>query len=113
MKDIELAQDLASERGALTMNPIDIEYVMACVECGINRAWPNYLCEECGEPPKQTTHAHDISVVGPYHAQFINAQTVVCYQCINGEIAACANCEDSLYGYMYGTVYCDRCADSV
>ena len=25
----------------------DIEYVMACVECGINRAWPNYLCEEC------------------------------------------------------------------
>ena len=27
----------------------DIEYVMACVECGINRTWPNYLCEECGE----------------------------------------------------------------
>ena len=43
-------ENFGSERGALTMNPIDIEYVMACVECGINRAWPNYLCEECGEP---------------------------------------------------------------
>jgi hypothetical protein len=52
--------------------------------------------------PKQVTHAHEVSVVGPYYAQ-----------CINGEIAACANCEDSLYGYMYGTIYCDRCADSI
>ena len=25
----------------------DIEYVMACVECGMNRAWPNYLCDDC------------------------------------------------------------------
>ena len=25
----------------------DMEYVMACVECGINRAWPEYLCEGC------------------------------------------------------------------
>ena len=25
----------------------DIEYVMACVECGKNRAWPNYLCDDC------------------------------------------------------------------
>ena len=63
--------------------------------------------------PKQATHAHEVSVVGPYYAQFINAQNVVCYKCINGEIAACANCEDSLYGYMYGTIYCDRCADSI
>ena len=29
------------------------------------------------------------------------------------EIAECANCDDSLYGYMFGTVYCDRCADSI
>ena len=25
----------------------------------------------------------------------------------------CANCEDSLAGYMSGTVYCDPCADSI
>jgi len=25
----------------------DIEYVMACVECGVDRAWPNYLCDDC------------------------------------------------------------------
>jgi len=25
----------------------DIEYVMACVECGMNRAWPEYLCKDC------------------------------------------------------------------
>jgi hypothetical protein len=25
----------------------DIEYVMACIECGVNRAWPNYLCNDC------------------------------------------------------------------
>ena len=63
--------------------------------------------------PKQATHAHEISVVGPYYAQFINAQSVVCNKCVSGEIARCANCEDTLAGYMSGTVYCDRCADSV
>ena len=26
----------------------DIEYVMACVECGERRAWPAFLCDECG-----------------------------------------------------------------
>jgi hypothetical protein len=27
----------------------DLEYVMACVECGVNRAWPDYLCNDCEE----------------------------------------------------------------
>jgi len=64
--------------------------------------------------PKQATHAHDVSVVGPYYTQFISAhQGVVCYKCIDGELANCANCDDSLTGYMSGTVYCDPCADSI
>ena len=63
--------------------------------------------------PKQATHAHDVSVVGPYYTQFINAQAVVCYKCITGEIARCANCQETLFGYIFGTVYCDPCADSI
>lgn len=29
----------------------DLAYVMACVECGERRAWPDFLCAECMEPP--------------------------------------------------------------
>ena len=30
----------------------DMAYVMACVECGEGRAWPDFLCETCRlEPP--------------------------------------------------------------
>jgi len=60
--------------------------------------------------PKQATHTHETSVVGPYYAQFINAHTVVCYKCVSGELAACANCKDTLAGYLYGTVFCKLCA---
>jgi hypothetical protein len=29
------------------MTMTDIEFVMACVECGERRAWPEFLCDEC------------------------------------------------------------------
>ena len=27
----------------------NVDYVLACVECGENRAWPDYLCDDCKE----------------------------------------------------------------
>jgi hypothetical protein len=26
-----------------------VDYVMACVECGYSKAWPEYLCDDCKE----------------------------------------------------------------